>query len=122
MQDLMQAQADETSYLNAFAAINIKHTVTNVRELAAVMSELQDTVAQRSTKRDGEEVEGLNIVMREPMGVVLVIPPQAHVEEVSGISRVKNLSPTLIRNTLLRERCYGYVYAVWVAFHAQVWL
>ncbi|KAF2622321.1 aldehyde dehydrogenase [Macroventuria anomochaeta] len=75
MQKIMQAQISETSCPNEFAAINVKGGVANMREIAAATSELRGTVPQRSTQPDGEEVEGLTIVIREPVGVVLVIPP-----------------------------------------------
>jgi acyl-CoA reductase-like NAD-dependent aldehyde dehydrogenase len=75
MQEIMQAQISETSCPKEFAAINVKGGVANMREIAAATSELRGTVPQRSTRPDGEEVEGLTIVVREPIGVVLVIPP-----------------------------------------------
>lgn len=74
-QEIMQAQIDETSCPREFAAVNIKGGVANMKEIAAATSELRGTVSQRSTRPDGEEVEGMTIVIREPLGVVLVIPP-----------------------------------------------
>lgn len=73
--EIMQAQISETSCPKEFAAINVKGGVANIREIAAATSELRGTVPQRSTRPDGEEVEGLTIVVREPIGVVLIIPP-----------------------------------------------
>ena len=75
MQDIMQAQINETSCPKEFAAINVRGGVANMREIAAATSELRGTVPQRSSRPDGEEIEGLTIVVREPIGVVLVIPP-----------------------------------------------
>lgn len=46
-----------------------------VREIAAATSELRGTVPQRREGRDGEEIGGLTVVVRESVGVVLVIPP-----------------------------------------------
>lgn len=66
---------DETSRPKEFAAINVKHAVANMRETAAAMSELRDMVAQRSTKADGEEMEGLTVVVGEPIGMLLILPP-----------------------------------------------
>ncbi|KAF1926996.1 salicylaldehyde dehydrogenase [Didymella exigua CBS 183.55] len=74
-QEIMQAQVDETSCPKEFAAINVKGSVAHMREIAAATSELRGTVPQRGTGPDGEEVEELTIVVREPVGVVLVIPP-----------------------------------------------
>lgn len=75
MQEIMQAQISETSCPHQFAAINVKGGLATMREIAAATSELRGTVSQRSSKPDGQEVEGLTIVVREPVGVVLVIPP-----------------------------------------------
>lgn len=66
---------DETSRPEKLAAINVKHAVANIRVTAAAMSELRDMVAQRSTKADGEEMEGLTVVVGEPIGLLLIIPP-----------------------------------------------
>ncbi|KAF1354209.1 ALDH-like protein [Lizonia empirigonia] len=71
----MQAQIDETSCAKEFAAINVKGGAANMREIAAATSELRGTVPQRSTKSSGEESGGLTVVVREPVGVVLIIPP-----------------------------------------------
>lgn len=73
--EIIQAQISETSCPKEFAAINLKGGVTNIREIAPATSELRGTVPQRSTMPDGEEIEGLTIVVREPIGVVLIIPP-----------------------------------------------
>lgn len=75
IQEIMQAQVIETSCPQEFAAINVQGGVANMREIAAATSELRGTIPQRSTKPDGVEVEGLTVVVREPVGVVLVIPP-----------------------------------------------
>ena len=74
-QDIMQAQISETSCPKQFAAINVKGGVAIMREIAAATSELRGTMPQRTTRPDGGEVEGLTIVVREPVGVALVIPP-----------------------------------------------
>lgn len=75
MQEIMQAQIDETSCAKEFAAINVTGGAANMREIAAATSELRGTVPQRSTKSSGEESSGLTVVVREPVGVVLIIPP-----------------------------------------------
>jgi acyl-CoA reductase-like NAD-dependent aldehyde dehydrogenase len=74
-QEIAQSQMKETSCPAPFAAMNVKGGVANMREIAAATSELRGTVPQRSTRPDGGEVEGLTIVVREPVGVVLIIPP-----------------------------------------------
>jgi acyl-CoA reductase-like NAD-dependent aldehyde dehydrogenase len=75
MQDIMQWQMDETSCPKEWAWFNIKNGVTGVREIAAATTEIRGTVSQRETSPDGSEGEGLTVVVREPIGVVLVIPP-----------------------------------------------
>lgn len=73
-QDIMQAQMTETSCPEAFAKFNMSST-SWVREIAAAASQLKGVVAQNSGGADGEDVGGLNLVVREPIGVVLIIPP-----------------------------------------------
>lgn len=65
----------ETSCPKGFAEYNLKITVDHVRELAAVTSEIRGTVPQQDTEADGKEAPGLTIVVREAIGVILIIPP-----------------------------------------------
>jgi acyl-CoA reductase-like NAD-dependent aldehyde dehydrogenase len=74
-QEIMSAQISETSCPKEFAGMNIKGGLANMREIAAATSQLRGALPQRSTRPDGEEVAGLTMVVREPVGVVLVIPP-----------------------------------------------
>ena len=74
-QEIMGAQISETSCPKEFAGMNIKGGLANMREVAAATSQLRGALPQRSTRPDGEEVAGLTIVVRESVGVVLVIPP-----------------------------------------------
>jgi acyl-CoA reductase-like NAD-dependent aldehyde dehydrogenase len=48
-----------------------------VREIAAATSQMRGMVPQRDTATDGsgKEVDGLTVVLEQPVGVVLVIPP-----------------------------------------------
>jgi acyl-CoA reductase-like NAD-dependent aldehyde dehydrogenase len=75
MDDIMTWQVAETSCPKEFAAFNIKTGLTMIREIAAATSEIRGTVTQRETREDGSEAPGLTVVVREPIGVVLVIPP-----------------------------------------------
>jgi len=68
-------QVAETSCPQQFADVNAKMGATYMREIAAATSELRGTVPQKGEGVDGEELGGLNIVIREPIGVVMIIPP-----------------------------------------------
>ena len=72
--EVMQAQMAETSCPEAFAQFNIGSTAW-IREIAAATSELRGVVAQNSASSSGEDVGGMTVVIREPIGVVLIIPP-----------------------------------------------
>ncbi|KAF2713207.1 aldehyde dehydrogenase [Pleomassaria siparia CBS 279.74] len=74
-EQIMAAQVAETSCPRPFAQFNVESGVTYIREIAAATSELRGTVPQRATGPDGKELGGLTVVVREPIGVVLVIPP-----------------------------------------------
>lgn len=74
-QEFMDSQIAETSCPKEFAAFNIKTGIVFVKEIAAATSELRGTVPQRTTGPDGNEIGGLTVVVREPIGVVLIIPP-----------------------------------------------
>jgi acyl-CoA reductase-like NAD-dependent aldehyde dehydrogenase len=74
-QNIMSAQISETSCPKEFAGMNIKGGLANMREVAAATTQMRGVLPQRSTRPDGEEVAGLTMVVREPVGVVLVIPP-----------------------------------------------
>lgn len=74
-QEIMDAQMAETSCPKEFAGFNIHAGTMYVREISAATSEIRGTVPQRTTGPDGNEQGGLTIVIREPVGVVLVIPP-----------------------------------------------
>jgi acyl-CoA reductase-like NAD-dependent aldehyde dehydrogenase len=74
-QEIMSAQIAETSCPPQFAGFNIKAGVEYVREIAAATSELRGTVPQRLAEPGGNETGGLTVVIREPVGVVLIIPP-----------------------------------------------
>jgi acyl-CoA reductase-like NAD-dependent aldehyde dehydrogenase len=75
MDEIMKWQMAETSCPKEFATFNIKTGLTYVREIAAATSEIRGTVSQRETGADGNEAGGLTVVVREPIGVVIVIPP-----------------------------------------------
>lgn len=73
--EISASQIAETSCPEQFAAMNIKVGPVFVREIAAATSELRGTVTQRAEGPGGEEVGGMTVVVREPIGVVLIIPP-----------------------------------------------
>lgn len=73
--EIAECQVRETSCQMQFAGFNVKAGVVGIREIAAATSELRGTVAQRGEGLDGEEKSGLTVVVREPVGVVLVVPP-----------------------------------------------
>jgi hypothetical protein len=68
-------QVAETSCPQPFADSNVKMGATWMREVAAATSELRGVVTQRGEDVGGDELGGLNIVVREPIGVVMIIPP-----------------------------------------------
>lgn len=74
-QEIMELQMAETSCPNDFAAFNVKVGSMCVREIAAATSEIRGTVPQRMPDDAGNEVGGLTVVVTEPIGVVLIIPP-----------------------------------------------
>lgn len=74
-QEIAGWQMKETSCPKEFAGANVKLGPIYVREIAAATSEIRGTVPQRMTGPDGNEMEGLTVVVREPVGVVLIIPP-----------------------------------------------
>ncbi|KAF1994306.1 aldehyde dehydrogenase [Amniculicola lignicola CBS 123094] len=74
-QEIVGSQVAETSCPGQFAGFNIITGVLYVREIAAATSELRGSVTQRMTAPNGEEMGGLTVTVREPIGVVLVIPP-----------------------------------------------
>jgi acyl-CoA reductase-like NAD-dependent aldehyde dehydrogenase len=74
-QEIISAQISETSCPRQFAGMNIKGGLANMREIAAATTQMRGVLPQRSTRPDGEEVAGLTMVVQEPVGVVLVIPP-----------------------------------------------
>jgi acyl-CoA reductase-like NAD-dependent aldehyde dehydrogenase len=74
-QDIMDAQMVETSCAKDFASFNVVKGAEYMREIAAATGELRGTVPQGTTGKDGEESSGLTVVIREPVGVVLIIPP-----------------------------------------------
>ena len=73
-EQIMKAQMTETSCPEVFARFNVSST-SWVREIAAATSQLKGVVAQTSTVEDGQDIGGLNLVVREAIGVVLIIPP-----------------------------------------------
>lgn len=73
--EIAASQLAETSCPEQFATVNSKLGPLYVREMAAATSELRGTVPQRATGPDGNELGGLTVVVREPVGVVLIIPP-----------------------------------------------
>lgn len=73
--EIAASQVAETSCPQQFADVNIKLGPVYVEEIAAATSELRGTVPQRSEGADGNELGGLTVVVREPVGVVLIIPP-----------------------------------------------
>ncbi|KAF2194261.1 ALDH-like protein [Zopfia rhizophila CBS 207.26] len=74
-EEIAGSQVSETSCPPPFAGFNIKMGTVYVRGIAAATSEIRGTVPQRTTSGNGEEVGGLTVMVREPVGVVLVIPP-----------------------------------------------
>lgn len=68
-------QVAETSCPPPFAKWNILKSVEYIREIAASTTEIRGTITQRDTKQDGTEQEGLTLVVTEPVGTVLIIPP-----------------------------------------------
>jgi acyl-CoA reductase-like NAD-dependent aldehyde dehydrogenase len=72
--EVMQAQIAETSCPEAFAQFNIRCT-TWMREIASATTELRGVVAQNATGEGGEDIGGLTVTIREPIGVVMIIPP-----------------------------------------------
>lgn len=75
MDEIANWQIAETSCPKEFAVFNISSGLRYVREIAAATSEIRGTVTQRDTREDGSEAGGLTVVLREPIGVVMVIPP-----------------------------------------------
>ncbi|KAF2683990.1 aldehyde dehydrogenase [Lentithecium fluviatile CBS 122367] len=73
--EIAEWQVAETSCPEQFAVMNVKMGAVWMREIAAATSEIRGVVPQRSEGPDGTEMGGLNIVVREPIGVVLIIPP-----------------------------------------------
>ncbi|PSN71503.1 aldehyde dehydrogenase [Corynespora cassiicola Philippines] len=74
-QEIAKWQCAETSCPKEFAGFNVKMGPQYVREVAAATSELRGTVPQNNMAPNGEEMGGLTVVVREPVGVVLIIPP-----------------------------------------------
>ena len=73
--EIAESQIAETSCPEMFAKFNIVTGIEYVREIAAATSELRGTVPQRATGPDGNELGGLTVTVREPVGVLLIIPP-----------------------------------------------
>lgn len=73
-QDVIQAQVAETSCPEPFAKFNV-FCGAWLREIASATTELRGVVAQNATGQDGADVGGLTITVREPIGVVMIIPP-----------------------------------------------
>lgn len=65
----------ETSCHPFFAKWNIQVSIEYIQEIAASSTELRGMIPQRSTGPDGNESEGLTLVITEPVGTVLIIPP-----------------------------------------------
>ena len=76
-EDIKEAQMVETSCPKEFAQFNIHTAIVYVKEIAVATSEIRGTVPQRTTGPDGNELEGLTVVVREPVGVVLIIPRES---------------------------------------------
>lgn len=73
--EIAASQVAETSCPEQFADANSRLGVSTMREIAAATSEIRGTVPQRMGGPDGQQISGLTIVVREPIGVVLIIPP-----------------------------------------------
>lgn len=69
------SQVAETSCPQGFADANSRLGIVTAKEVAAATTELRGTVPQRMGGPDGQQLSGLTIVVREPIGVVLIIPP-----------------------------------------------
>lgn len=68
-------QTAETSCHPQFAKWNIMKAIEYAQEIAASTVEMRGTICQRDTQQDGTEQEGLTLVVTEPVGTVLIIPP-----------------------------------------------
>ena len=68
-------QVAETSCPPPFAKWNIIKAIEYMEEIASSTTEVRGTIAQRPSNPDGTEVEGLTLVVTEPVGPVLIIPP-----------------------------------------------
>lgn len=72
--EVMQAQMAETSCPEMFAKFNMG-SVAWMREIASATTELRGVVPQNATGEGGTDVGGLTVTIREPLGVVMIIPP-----------------------------------------------
>lgn len=68
-------QTSETSCHSQFAKWNIMKSIEYIQEIAASTVEVRGTICQRDTQQDGTEQEGLTLLVTEPVGTVLIIPP-----------------------------------------------
>ncbi|OAF99560.1 ALDH-like protein [Paraphaeosphaeria sporulosa] len=72
--EVMQAQVAETSCPEMFAKFNMG-SVAWMREIASATTEIRGVVTQNATGEGGADVGGLTVTVREPVGVVMIIPP-----------------------------------------------
>lgn len=68
-------QVAETSCPPQFAKWNIIKAIEYIEEIASSTTEVRGAIAQRPSNPDGTEAEGLTLVVTEPVGPVLIIPP-----------------------------------------------
>lgn len=73
--EITKHQVAETSCAEYFGRWNVMMSMDYIREIASSSTEVRGTICQRNTTQDGSAEEGLTLVVTEPVGVVLIIPP-----------------------------------------------
>lgn len=73
--EIASHQVNETSCPPPFAKWNIMKAVGYIQEIACSSTEVRGAIAQRPGAADGTEEDGLTLVVTEPVGPVLIIPP-----------------------------------------------
>lgn len=74
-EEIASCMVAETSCPKPFASFNVSSAAKQLREIAAASAEIRGTVTQRDTDAYGLEEAGLTVVLKQPIGPVLVIPP-----------------------------------------------
>ncbi|KAK5952189.1 hypothetical protein OHC33_006662 [Knufia fluminis] len=98
-------QVAETSCSQQFAMFNVTGAIDYMEEIASATSEVRGQIAQRPSKPDGTETEGLSLIITEPVGPVLIIPPWngAIVLPARGISMALAAGCTIVLKA--SEKC-----------------